>query len=238
MRPRVEAPTPSSGNTGAVPLPIQRRGGSTKVTPPLPFEKLWRPLLEAERGPEKGEAILSLARAEYEALCRIHGEVTEGGLRRHLLGNILPQLAVYRVLRREEGEGRALQCVRRLHFATLAGVKRQHEWAAAIPGVFGFYRLLVPWMLRFQHPASGWMIEWVENSRRRISARVHRCFYQDTLERLGAGELIHVYCAGDDYVFGEARSRRIAWTREKTRPQGDAYCDVSFESPIHHGSTR
>lgn len=206
--------------------------------PVMPFAALWTRLLGEERGPAGAAALVAAMEGEYRALCQAQGEVQDRTLRRHLEGNIYPQVAAYRVLCREEEREQALSVVRGLHFATLAGVKRQHERVAALPGVFGFYRLLVPWMLRVQHPASGWDIEWVENSRRRIYARVHRCFYQDVLTAKGVGELIQVYCAGDDHVFGEARSTRIEWTRERTRPRGDPSCDVRYEAPAHQGSTR
>lgn len=195
----------------------------------MPHAATWRPLLAA--------ALLEAVEAEYGRLRAEHGEVAHAGLRRHLHGNILPQLAAYRVLRQEAPPDAALEAVRRLHFATLAPVKRQHERAARVPGVFAFYRLLVPWMLRFGHPAAGWDIEWVENSRSRIHARVHRCFYQDALAALGAPELIRVYCQGDDHVFGEVRSPRIAWAREHTRPGGAPCCDVRYDRPNPPGGS-
>lgn len=200
----------------------------------MPHAALWRRLLCEERGEGAAALLVEAFQREYAGLCAEHGEPAHRGLRRHLRGNILPQLAAYRVLRREE-EAAALAAVRRLHFATLDPVKRQHERVAGLPGVFGFYRLLVPWMLRFGHPSAGWTIEWVENSGARIYARVHRCFYQDTLAALGAGELIAIYCAGDDHVFGGARATRIAWAREKTRPGGAPYCDVRYERPRSGG---
>lgn len=199
--------------------------------PVMPFLRLWRDALAGERGAAAADALAAAFHAEYGQLCAEHGAEPHRGLRRHLRGNILPQLAAYRVLQRHEGGAAALASARRLHFATLAGVKRQHERAARLPGVFAFYRLLVPWMLRFGHPSAGWDIEWVENSRARIHARVHRCFYQDTLAALGAAELVGVYCAGDDHVFGEARSPRIAWARECTRPGGAPHCDVRYDRP-------
>lgn len=214
------------------------RNRAARTAPAMPFCDLWRRLLHAEHGVQRGEALLSAILCEYRELCRAHGDVRERVLRRHLLGNILPQLAAYRTFCRDEDGPVALSRVRSLHFATLERVKRRHERASSIPGVFGFYRLLVPRMLRTQHPPSGWQIEWVENSGRCIYARVRQCFYQDTLEALGARDLIHVYCAGDDFVFGEVESKRIAWTRSKTRPRGDEYCDIRYEPPARGGNTR
>jgi len=203
----------------------------------MPFSDLWGRQLASERGaPAAGEMVAAF-QGEYERLRAERGAVAHRGLRRHLHGNIFPQLAAYRVLRRTEGAEAALASAQRLHFATLAGLKRRHARAASVPIVFGFYRLLVPWVLRFGHPAAGWDIEWVENSSARIYARVRRCFYQDCLEEHGAGELIFVYCRGDDHVFGEIRSPHIEWTREKTRPKGHAYCDVRYERRMNGRNT-
>jgi hypothetical protein len=195
----------------------------------VPFADLWTALLAQERGAEAAGELMATIGAEYSRMRAERGPVAHRGLRRHLFGNILPQLAAYRTLGRAEGREAALATTQRLHFATLAGLKRRHAQAAAVPMAFQFYRLLVPWMLRVGHPAAGWDVEWAENSRTRIHAKVYRCFYQDRLEEYGAGELISIYCRGDDHVFGEVSSPHIRWTREKTRPRGDAYCDVRYE---------
>ncbi len=195
----------------------------------LPHAEPWTRALAEEMGEEKAAQLIDAARAEYASLCAERERPGHRGLRRHLYGNILPQLAVYRVLGRLAGAEAALATTQRLHFTTLAAVKRRHEKAASTPMVFQFYRLLVPWMLRFGHPAAGWSIEWAENSKDRIWAKVHKCFYQECLEQYGARELISIYCNGDDHVFGEKPSPRIRWTRERTRPRGDAYCDVRYE---------
>jgi hypothetical protein len=195
----------------------------------MPFSELWTGMLAQERGAPAAAELMAGIRSEYERLRAEGGPVEHRGLRRHLWGNILPQLAAYRTLRGAEGAEAALAAAQRLHFGTLAGLKRRHARAASLPVVFGLYRLLVPAVLRFGHPAAGWDIEWIENSSERIYAKVHRCFYQDWLVEHGAGEMISIYCRGDDYVFAEVHSRHIEWTREKTRPRGDAYCDVRYE---------
>lgn len=195
----------------------------------MPFSELWAEVLAQERGASAAADLMAGIRTEYERLRAEGGSVEHRGLRRHLWGNILPQLAAYRTLRRAEGAEAALAAVQRLHFGTLAGLKRRHARAASLPVVFWLYRLLVPAVLRFGHPAAGWDIEWIENSTEQIYAKVHRCFYLDWLQEHGAGELISVYCRGDDYVFAEVHSRHIEWTRERTRPRGDAYCDVRYE---------
>lgn len=195
----------------------------------MPFSELWAGTLARERGAPAAAELMGAIRSEYERLRAEGGPVSHRGLRRHLWGNILPQLAAYRTLRRAEDAEAALESAQRLHFETLAGLKRRHARAASLPVVFGLYRLMVPAVLRFGHPAAGWDIEWIENSREQIYAKVHRCFYQEWLKEHGAGEMISIYCRGDDYVFGEVHSRHIAWTREKTRPRGDAYCDVRYE---------
>lgn len=201
----------------------------SEAAPALPHADLWTRSLARERGEEKAAQVIDAARAEYASLCAERERPRHRGLRRHLYGNILPQLAVYRVLSRLDGAEAALATTQRLHFTTLAKVKQRHERAANAPMVFHFYRLLVPWMLRVGHPAAGWNIEWAENSSRRIWAKVHKCFYQECLEQYGARELISIYCNGDDHVFGEKPSPHIRWARERTRPRGDAYCDVRYE---------
>jgi hypothetical protein len=203
----------------------------SEAGPKLPFSGIWGPVLTGEWGAAIAAERLGAIRAEYGRLLAEHGAHPHRGLRRHLNGNILPQLAAYRALGRAVGAEASLAMVKRLHLATLEKARRQHARLGALPIVFALYRLAVPAALRFGHPAAGWDVEWVENSRERIHAKVHRCFYHRWLEEHGAGELIAIYCEGDDHVFAELGSPYVAWARERTRLRGDAYCDVKYERP-------
>jgi hypothetical protein len=205
---------------------------------PMPFLKTWRPLLATERGAPEADRLAAAFQEEYRRLLAERGQVRHRGLRKHVHGRIFPLLAAYRVLLGLEGKEAALATCQKLHDATLVGMKRLHERTAAMPIVFPFYRLLVPWMLHFGCPGGGWKIEWVENSRRSVYARIHRCFYQDCLAENGAPELIAVHCQGDEFVFNQFRSPYVEWGRQKLRPQGDAYCDVKFDRRLNEDGAR
>lgn len=199
---------------------------------PMPNLELWKGMLAAERGQPEAERLAAAFQEEYDRLIAERGQEPHRGVRKHVHGIIFPLLAAYRILLAAEGQEQALAVAQRLHNATLLPTKRKHEWTAARPFGFAFYRLLVPFMIRAGCPGGRWEIEKVENSRDCVYYRIHRCFYQDCLAANGAPELITVHCQGDEFVFNDGDSPYIGWGRTKTRPRGDAYCDVKYDRKI------
>jgi hypothetical protein len=97
-----------------------------------------------------------------------------------------------------------------------------------LPFALLFFRLSVKSFMR-KYPPEGWQIEWRQNDKHAIRFDMASCFYQATLQRLGAPELTASFCHVDDLIYSEM-SRYVAWQRTTTIAGGNAYCDFCFAS--------
>lgn len=194
----------------------------------MPYSHLWKTYFTETRGVAAANHLIDGIQVEYRKICLNHGTVVHGGLRKHLHGNIFPQMAAYQTLLEDHPHDKALSKIQELHLLTLNKMKKRHEWIGQFRISYSFYRIAVPLSLKYDHPSAGWEIEFIENSRKRICAKVHSCFYYNTLMAYGLDELISIYCNGDEYVFNEAESSYIRWGRTSTLPAGGDYCDVVF----------
>lgn len=195
----------------------------------MPFCGLWTKALSSDLGKEKAENLVRSAEGRYVDLCACHAGTEVRALKKHLYGNIFPQMALYMALKNEsQAPGTALEKMKGLHFLTLEKQKKQYELLGRFPFAFALSRVTIPLIIKFSFPPTGWENEWIENSSRSITLKVHNCFYKNVLEQYRVPELISVYCDGDDYVFGGKDSPYIGWGRTITMSKGGAYCDVIY----------
>jgi hypothetical protein len=194
----------------------------------MPFSYLWENDLIQILGAASANNLITRFQIEYHKLCESHGAISHRGLRKHLYGNIFPQMAAYKTLLKDLSPEKALSTIQKLHLLTLTGLKKRHEWICKFPFSYSVYRIAVPLALKYGHPSAGWKIEFLENSKDQICARVHQCFYYKIMKDYGITELISIYCNGDEYVFNEMPSSYIKWGRTTTLPAGGGYCDVIF----------
>jgi len=189
----------------------------------------WQKALAESRGAEKAQQLTAAVRREYAALLAGTALPQVPALRTHLKGNILPGLALYRVLLQEHGGDKA---------AALAEVDRVFRpWVLArsrirlaplhiFPAPFRLFRLVLgPFMKQF--PREGWDFTPVENSGRRVAFNATRCYYLKTLTDLGAPELTASFCKTDD-VMAECFPPSICFVREHTLGRGDEVCDFQY----------
>lgn len=194
----------------------------------MPYAHLWENNLIKSLGAAAANNLTTRFQIKYRKICKNHGPMSHRGLRKHLYGNIFPQMAAYKTLSEDLSPETALSTIQELHLLTLNGFKKRHEWICNFPFSYSFYRIAVPLSLKYGHPSAGWEIEFLENSKDQICARVHHCFYYKIMKEYGITELISIYCNGDEYVFNEMSSSYIIWGRKTTIPTGGEYCDVIF----------
>lgn len=99
-----------------------------------------------------------------------------------------------------------------------------------VPGMLHYplVRRVIPRQMRL-FPSSGWQIEWVENSRRRVAFNIRRCFYLDVLTRYGAPELTPAFCDLDN-IPGEMLKPNVVFERKSTLGRGAACCDFCYRN--------
>lgn len=195
----------------------------------MPFRGVWMKALSSDMGKEAAENLLRGAEDRYAELCAYYTGKEARTLKKHLFGNIFPQMALYLVFKNEgQTPEAALGKMKNLHFLTLEKQKNQYELLGRFPFAFALSRVTIPLIIKFNFPPTGWENEWIENSSKSITLKVHNCFYKNVLEAYGVPELISVYCDGDDYVFGGEDSPYIGWGRTITMSRGGDYCDVVY----------
>jgi hypothetical protein len=194
----------------------------------MPYMDIWENYLAGTIGVVPACNLMNSIRNKYKELCIAHGKVTHLGLKRHLYGNLFPQIAAYKILLDEMPQKSSHDIVEKMHLLTLNKLKQLNKHLYKFYFCFSVYRVIVPVMLKYGHPSAGWDIELLENSRRNICARVYRCFYFNVVKDYKVPELITIYCNGDDYIFKEVPSPYIKWGRTTTMPNGGDYCDVVY----------
>jgi hypothetical protein len=164
--------------------------------------------------------------AEYEALCA-ESELADKMLARHLLYAILPAIAFYRVLPKQGyTKETAASFIRESVFEAAAPSAKFFQAMGRIPFFYSLLRLICPAVMKSSFGKTGWQIEWKENNRRRISFDAHTCFYEKTLKKYNAMELLIIFCDVDDLTYGSIP--KITWGRTKTMGKGYGVCDFCF----------
>ncbi|MBN1287163.1 MAG: L-2-amino-thiazoline-4-carboxylic acid hydrolase [Anaerolineae bacterium] len=194
----------------------------------MPNIDIWQKELAKTRGANKAAALAARIQAHYDELCAARAHHAHPALREHLEKNILPGLALYRVLRTEHDDVKAaLTETDALLELSMEPAKKLMAGLRHVPNAFGLLRRLVPPIMRSNFPEAGWKIEWVENSSQSVAFNLHSCFCVDTLTACGAPELAPSFCRLDDVISGEL-APAISWDRTQTIARGAEYCDFRW----------
>ena len=210
-------------------------GGQAKDNPrSMPHRLIWQETLSHEMGAGPAAKVIQAAETRYNELLTARARLPHKALRQHLLDNILPGLALYRVLSNSNPDQDAcLQLVERLFQTAMAPQRRRLGQLGRSPLLYHLIRWGVRPINARKFPPTGWQIEWQQVDRRRVAFTMHRCYYVDTLTTYDAPELAAIYCRLDDYIYGEV-SPYIRWGRTQTLGIGGECCDFVFER-VHPG---
>ncbi len=193
----------------------------------MPNLKTWQRALIEKHGEVQGAILAARAQARYEALYNERPHFTHPALRWHLEQKILPGLALYQVLSKENSDRDAVlsETGSLLAMGSRALTKFVNMYTY-LPLPFAIMRKIFKASL-LAFPQQGWDIEHIEASKTSFAFNIHRCFYLDILTAYGAPELTAMYCRLDDLLYaGWAPS--IRWERTKTLGRGDDCCDFRW----------
>jgi hypothetical protein len=189
--------------------------------------KDWQRALIKKHGEVQGAILAARMQKRYKALYDERPHFTHPALRWHLEQKILPCLALYQVLSKENSDqDTVLAEVGSLLEIGLRGFPRFVNVYRYFPLPFALMRQMFRASLLI-YPRQGWDIEQVENSKTSFAFNVHRCFYLDVFTAYGAPELTALYCRLDDLLFA-AWSPSIRWDRLKALGRGDDCCDFRY----------
>lgn len=150
-------------------------------------------------------------------------------LRWHFIRQILPGLALYRVLLSEH-RGDKQAALAEIDELFRAWTEERNRVILApmrvLPVSFGWFKWAAGLQMKL-FPAEGWDFQPVENSDTRLAFNITRCFYLNTLTALGAPELTAAFCKTDD-VMAERFPPSVQFVRPHTLGRGDALCDFQY----------
>ncbi len=188
-----------------------------------------RQVLTRRHGAGKAEHLVAAVLQEHAVLLAETPMPENRDLRWHLKENILPGLAMYRVLLQEHDNDRQAA------LAEVDEVIRTRTLAAnclllaplkVLPAPFGIFRAGFGLAMK-KFPAEGWDITYIENGKDRVAFNITRCFYLNTLTACGAPELTASFCKSDD-VMAELFPPSIRFERLHTLGRGDMVCDFRY----------
>jgi hypothetical protein len=191
--------------------------------------RAWRQVLIRRHGVEKAQSQVAAIRQQYATLITENRMPENQALHWHLRRKILPGLALYRVLVREQaGDQQAALDEVNEAFRSYTLSKSHMLFAPLklLPNSFPLFKLIFPQMMK-AFPAEGWDFTYLENSHDRVAFNATRCFYLNTLTAHGAPELTASFCKTDD-VMAEAFPSSIRFVRLHTLGRGDAVCDFQY----------
>lgn len=199
----------------------------------MPNAEAFERALCRELDETKAREIVQKVQKRYNDLYAERKQYSHRALRNHLEENILPGVALYQTLLRDEHTREsAVQLVERAFQEWGASNRRAMERLGRLPIFYWLLRAMVKMMMRLNFPEQAWETEWVEVSGKEISFNMKSCFYLDVLEGYGVPELTAQYCGMDDFVY-EGVSPYVKWDRKRTLGRGDECCDFRFERVQH-----
>jgi len=191
--------------------------------------RTWLQVLIQRHGKEKERQLAAAIRQQYSALIAETPMPENQVLRWHLKENILPGLALYRVLLQEHdgNQKAALAEVEEAFRAwTLAKNRLLFAPLKILPAPFFMFKLAFAQMMK-RFPTEGWDFTFIENNDDKVAFNATRCFYLNTLTSYGAPELTASFCKSDDVMAG-LFPPSIRFVRPHTLGRGDAVCDFQY----------
>jgi hypothetical protein len=191
--------------------------------------KTWQPILAQLYDTDQAQQLVARAEANYQQLLAEANLPRSRALRMHLSGNILPGLAMYRILLEVEAGDRQA-ALNRISSLFKAWTVQRYTPLMGLLKVFPAPALLFRLGAALQmtsFPKQGWEFAWLENSSQRIAFNAHSCYYLKTLTAYGAPELTPSFCQIDDWM-GEMLPPPILFHRTQTLGRGDTCCDFEY----------
>ncbi len=200
--------------------------------------EVWRQALIKKHGSENGQRLFRAVQQQYASLKAKQLCPANPALRWHLKENILPGLALYRVLL-QESAGNQPTALAEVDEAfrtwTLAKSRLLLAPLKILPAPFRVFKLVFGQMMK-KFPVEGWDFTYVENNPEKVAFNATRCFYLKTLTAYGAPELTASFCKTDE-IMAELFPASIRFVRSQTLGRGDQVCDFQYchvpESALH-----
>ena len=187
-----------------------------------------RRILERLLGKREADEVRLIREDELTLLLSSRTPEADRALDSHRTSIILPAIALCRAL---EETGRDPATVRSVleafYSAVFERTRRAYAVADRLPFFYPLLRILLRRAMRTTYAESGWRRRWIEDSGARMAFNMETCYYRAALLEHGRGDLLPLFCALDDLVYG-SMSRHVSFRRETTLARGGSLCDFAF----------
>ena len=191
--------------------------------------RTWRQVLTRRHGAVKAQQLVDAIRQQHTAIIAERPLPENPTLRWHLKKNILPGLALYRVLLQEYGgdqQAALAEVDDAFRVWTLAKSRLLLAPLKMLPAPFRVFKLAFNQRMKV-FPVEGWDFTFVENSDDKVAFNATRCFYLNTLTTYGAPELTASFCKTDE-VMAELFPSSVRFVRPHTLGRSDQVCDFQY----------
>jgi hypothetical protein len=148
-------------------------------------------------------------------------------LYKHLVNSILPAVAIYRILEKNGfNKDKTINIIRESVFYADRIMKEFFQKIGKMPFFFSLFRIMCKNSLKYVFGKPGWDMRWLTDNSYEIKWNCHSCFYNDEFRKYGVQDLLIIFCASDDFVYGNIPN--IKWERKNTIGFGSEICDFRF----------
>jgi len=199
----------------------------------MPNAKVWQRILTEKLGEIEAAVLMGRIQQRYEELKARRPIFERPAFNAHVLGSLLPGLALYQILR-EDGmdEKSALaeidEIFEKWFLEAPPPNMRLNQSMKYFPENFTFFRELVLFAMKTVFPSPGWQYDMVADDDNSLAFNMTHCFYLDVLNYYKAPELTPVFCKLDDILMA-AMPESIQWGRTQTIGMGAECCNFRWD---------
>lgn len=199
----------------------------------MPNANIWQRILTEKHGEIDAAVLMGRIQRRYEEL-KARSPIFERPIfNAHVVGNILPGLALYQIFREQGMDAEtALQEIDELFEKWFAQAPppnmKLNQFMNYLPENFDILRRLVLFTMDKIFPSPGWQFEMVADNNRSLAFNMTHCFYLDVLNYYEAPELTPVFCKLDDILMA-AIPDSIKWGRTQTIGMGADFCNFRWD---------
>lgn len=199
----------------------------------MPNAKIWQRILTEKHGEIDAAVMMGRIQQRYDEIKARRPIFESQVFNGHVVGNILPGLALYQILREDgldtETAIAEIDDIFEKWFNQAPPPNmRLNQSMKYFPENFEIFRKLVMFAMKTVFPSPGWQFDMIADDENSLAFNMHHCFYIEVLNYYGAPELTPVFCKLDDILMA-AMPASIKWGRTQTIGTGAEYCNFRWD---------
>ncbi|MBC8496766.1 MAG: L-2-amino-thiazoline-4-carboxylic acid hydrolase [Anaerolineales bacterium] len=199
----------------------------------MPNARIWQRILAESHGEIDAAVFMARVRQRYEELKARRPVFERPVFNAHVVGNILPGLALYQILCEQGMDEKAAldeidDIFEKWFIQAPPPNMRMNQTMKYFPENFTIFRRLVRFTMDKFFPAPGWQYTMVADDEHSLAFDMQHCFYLDILNYYETPELTPVFCKLDDILMA-VMPESIKWGRTQTIGMGAECCNFRWD---------